>query len=357
MIAVGTPSAPSGALDLGAVTRVAQQIGAALPSDGRFRTVVVRSTVLPGTTETEVQPHLGAHGLKAGVDFGLAMNPEFLRESSSIRDFFEASRTVIGASDARAAEQVQLAYEGLEAPFVVVPIRTAEMVKYTDNAFHALKISFANEIASFARAFDVDGRQAMELMMSDDRLNISTVYLRPGFSFGGSCLPKDLRALTDRARKTDLELPLLNAALASNAAHFERGVAMVEAAGGRRISLLGLTFKSATDDLRESPAVSLAERLIGRGYQLQIFDPDVSPDALRGANRAFMEEHLPHLGALLCGSLADVLDGAETVVVTKRWPEVDDLASRLGPDQRVVDLVGVPQLDTVLGERYAGIGW
>jgi GDP-mannose 6-dehydrogenase len=324
MIAVGTPSAASGALDLGAVTRVAQQIGAALPSDGRFRTVVVRSTVLPGTTETEVQPHLEAHGLKAGVDFGLAMNPEFLRESSSIRDFFEASRTVIGASD---------------------------------NAFHALKISFANEIASFARAFNVDGRQAMELMMSDDRLNISTVYLRPGFSFGGSCLPKDLRALTDRARKTDLELPLLNAALASNAAHFERGVAMVEAAGGRRISLLGLTFKSATDDLRESPAVSLAERLIGRGYQLQIFDPDVSPDALRGANRAFMEAHLPHLGALLCGSLTDVLDGAETVVVTKRWPEVDDLASRLGPNQRVVDLVGVPQLDTALGERYAGIGW
>lgn len=357
MIAVGTPSAPSGALDLDAVTRVAQQIGAALPQDGRYRTVVVRSTVLPGTTESEVQPHLESSGLAAGADFGLAMNPEFLRESSSIRDFFEASRTVIGASDARAAQQVRQAYEGLEAPFVVVPIRTAEMVKYTDNAFHAVKISFANEIAAFARAFDVDGRQAMELMMSDDRLNISTAYLRPGFAFGGSCLPKDLRALTERARKSDLDLPLLNAALASNAAQFERGVAMVGATGGRRVALLGLTFKSATDDLRESPAVNLAERLLGRGYLLQIFDPDVRPDALRGANRAFMEAHLPHLSALLCGSLADALDGAETVVVTKRWPEIDGLADVLGAQQRVVDLVGVPQLDTALGERYAGIGW
>jgi GDP-mannose 6-dehydrogenase len=358
MIAVGTPSAPSGALGLDAVTRVADQIGGALPRDGRHRTVVVRSTVLPGTTEDEVQPRLeAASGLRAGVDFGLAMNPEFLRESSSIRDFFEASRTVIGAGDPRAAQQVQQAYEGLEAPFVIVPIRTAEMVKYTDNAFHAVKISFANEIASFARTFGVDGREAMRLMMSDDRLNISTAYLRPGFAFGGSCLPKDLRALTDRARKSDLDLPLLNATLASNAAHFERGVAMVEAAGGRRVALLGLTFKSATDDLRESPAVGLAERLLGRGHQLQIYDPDVHPDALRGANRAFMEAHLPHLTALLCGSVADVVDGAETVVITKRWPELDGLAGVLDARQRVVDLVGVPQLNAALGDRYAGIGW
>ena len=286
MIAVGTPSALSGALDLTAVVRVAEEIGSALPHDGRFRTIVVRSTVLAGTTEEQVKPVLEqASGLKAGVEFGLAMNPEFLREGSSIRDFFEASRTIIGANDEHSAEQVKAAYEGLGSPFEVVPIRVAEMVKYTDNAFHATKIAFANEIASFARGHGVDGREVMRLMVADDRLNISPAYLRPGYAFGGSCLPKDLRAITDRARKTDIDLPLLNAALQSNAAHFERGARLVEEAGGRNVALLGLSFKGSTDDLRESPAVALAERLIGRGYRLAIYDPDVDPALLRGANR------------------------------------------------------------------------
>jgi GDP-mannose 6-dehydrogenase len=358
MVAVGTPSAPSGALDLTTVLRVATEIGAAWPPDGRFRTVVVRSTVLPGTTQEQVQAALeAASGMRAGADFGLAMNPEFLREGSSIRDFFEASRTIIGADDQRSADQVKAAYEGLAAPFEVVSIRTAEMVKYTDNAFHATKIAFANEIASFARAHGVDGREAMRLMMSDDRLNISTAYLRPGYAFGGSCLPKDLRAITDRARKTDVDLPLLNAALASNAAHFERGVRLVEAAGGRNVALLGLSFKSSTDDLRESPAVSLAERLIGRGYRLAIYDPDVHPELLRGANRAFIEQHLPHLVELLCHGLDDALARAETVVVTKRWPELDALGERLREGQRVVDLAGLPPQEALGTERYAGIGW
>jgi GDP-mannose 6-dehydrogenase len=358
MIAVGTPSAPSGALDLTAVLRVAEEIGAALPTDGRFRTVVVRSTVLPGTTQERVQPALeAASGMRAGVDFGLAMNPEFLREGSSIRDFHSASRTIIGADDDHSVDQVKAAYQGLPVPFEVVGIRTAEMVKYTDNAFHATKIAFANEIAAFARANGVDGREAMRLMMSDDRLNISTAYLRPGYAFGGSCLPKDLRAITDHARKTDVEVPLLDAALASNLAHFERGVRLVEAAGSRQVALLGLSFKSGTDDLRESPAVSLAERLIGRGYRLAIYDPDVHPELLRGANRAFIEQHLPHLVELLCGSLADALAGAGTVVATKRWPELDNLVSLVTDEQRVVDLVGLTGMEALGPERYAGIGW
>jgi GDP-mannose 6-dehydrogenase len=231
------------------------------------------------------------------------------------------------------------------------------MVKYTDNAFHATKIAFANEIASFARAHGVDGREAMRLMMSDDRLNISTAYLRPGYAFGGSCLPKDLRAITDRARKTDVDLPLLDAALASNAAHFERGVRLVEAAGGRNVALLGLSFKSSTDDLRESPAVALAERLIGKGYRVAIFDPDVHPELLRGANRVFIEEHLPHLVELLCASLPDALAGADTVVVTKRWPGLETLAEQLHDRQSVVDLVGIEGADALGPERYAGIGW
>ena len=236
---------------------------------------------------------------------------------------------------------MKAAYEGLDSPFEVVPIRVAEMAKYTDNAFHAVKIAFANEVASFARAHGVDGREVMRLMMSDSRLNISPAYLRPGYSFGGSCLPKDLRAITDRARKADIDLPLLNAALASNTAHFERGIRLVEEAGGRSIALLGLSFKASTDDLRESPAVALAERLIGRGYRLAIYDPDVNPGLLRGANRTFIEQRLPHLAELLCSSLDEALGEAETVVVTKRWPELDALTQTLRPGQSVVDLVGL----------------
>jgi GDP-mannose 6-dehydrogenase len=358
MIAVGTPSAPSGALDLAALIRVTEEIGAAMPLDGRFRTVVVRSTVLPGTTDAEVRPRLeSTSGARAGVDFGLATNPEFLRESSSIRDFYEASRTVIGADDDRSAQAVRDVYDGVPAPIHVVSIRTSEMVKYTDNAFHAVKIAFANEIAAFARANGVDGRDVMRVMMADDRLNISTAYLRPGYAFGGSCLPKDLRAITDRARKTDVDLPLLDAALSSNAAHFERGVRLVEATGRRSVGLLGLSFKSATDDLRESPAVGLAERLLGKGYRLSIYDEDIQPDRLRGANRAFIERHLPHLRDLLSESLDATLAASDVIVLTKLWPDVADLATRLRDDQLLVDLVGLPDGVERLGERYAGIGW
>lgn len=294
--------------------------------------------------------------MRAGVGFGLATNPEFLRESSSISDFFDASRTVIGADDDRSASMVRAVYAGLDAPVFVVPIRTSEMIKYTDNAFHAVKIAFANEIASLARASGIDGRDVMKVMMSDDRLNISTAYLRPGYAFGGSCLPKDLRAITDRARKTDVDLPLLQAALTSNATHFERGVRLVEATGRRSVALLGLTFKSSTDDLRESPAVALAERLLGKGYRLSIYDEDIRPDQLRGANRAFIDEHLPHLAQLLNESLDETLAASDVIVVTKSWPAIDRLPDRLRDDHVVVDLVGAP-FGPELGDRYAGIGW
>ncbi|MGI8830726.1 MAG: UDP-glucose dehydrogenase family protein [Candidatus Limnocylindria bacterium] len=357
MIAVGTPSAASGALDLTAVHRVAEEIGRSLPHDGRYRTVVIRSTVLPGTTDAEVRPRLEeASDMRAGVDFGLATNPEFLRESSSITDFFEASRTVIGADDERSADMLRELYSGVEAPIFVVPIRTSEMVKYTDNAFHAVKIAFANEISSFARRAGVDGRDVMKVMVADDRLNISTAYLRPGYAFGGSCLPKDLRAITDRARKSDVDLPLLNAALASNVAHFERGADLIAETGRRRIGLLGLSFKSSTDDLRESPAVALAERLLGKGYQLSIYDADIHPERIRGANRAFIDQHLPHLGELLSESLDATLSASEVVVVTKRWPEIDRLPEVLRDDQVVIDLIGLP-FGAEMGGRYSGIGW
>lgn len=358
MVAVGTPSAPSGALDLSAVLRVCADVGRALPNDGRFRTVVIRSTVLPGSIEKHIRPALEqAADRTGGTHFGLATNPEFLRESSSIRDFFEATRTIIGADDERSGEMVKQAYQGVVAPTFLVPIRTAELAKYTDNAFHAVKIAFANEIASLARRFEIDGRDVMRLMAADDRLNISTAYLRPGYAFGGSCLPKDLRALTDRARKSDLDLPLLSAALPSNIAHFERGVAMVEASGRRRVGILGLSFKPSTDDLRESPGVALAERLLGRGYALSIYDEDVRPDTLRGANRAFIDEHLPHLGRLLSESLDATVTASDVLVITKIWPAIEHLPERLRSDHVVVDLAGVAWEPDEMPAEYAGIGW
>ena len=357
LVAVGTPSTASGALDLAAVERVCEEVGGALPHDGRFRVVVIRSTVLPGTIDAVVRPVLErASALSAGSDFGLATNPEFLREGSGVADFFAASRTVIGADDEASADLLRRLYADVRAPTHVVPIKVAEMAKYTDNAFHAVKIAFANEVASFARCFGVDGREVMELMAADDRLNISAAYLRPGFAFGGSCLPKDLRALDERARKADLELPLLHSALTSNRAHFERGVRLVEEAGGRRVAIIGLSFKADTDDLRESPAVALAERLLGRGYRLSIFDEDVHREALRGANRAFIEDQLPHLGELLSDSLDASIADSDVIVVTKRSPSLDRLPALLRGDQTVVDLVGFPW-DPKRPGRYLGIGW
>jgi GDP-mannose 6-dehydrogenase len=337
---------------------VCDEIGSVLADDdGRRRTVVIRSTILPGTIHDVVVPTLEqASGRRAGTAFGVATNPEFLREGSSIRDFFEASRTIVGADDEASADPLRELYRGLPAPILVVPIRTAELAKYADNAFHAVKIAFANEMASFARRFDIDGRDVMRLLTSDDRLNISTAYLRPGYAFGGSCLPKDLRAITDRARKSDVSVPLLDAALASNRAHFERGVQLVEEVGGRAVALLGLSFKPSTDDLRESPAVALAERLLGRGYAVTIYDEDVQPDQIRGANRAFIDEHLPHVGRLLAASLEESVRAADTVVVTKA-SSAAGVPRLLTDHQTVVDLVGVPWAAELPPERYRGIGW
>jgi GDP-mannose 6-dehydrogenase len=358
MVAVGTPSTAAGGLDLSAVERVCGEIGQSLAVDGKFRTVVIRSTVLPGTTDEVVRPILEhTSGKKAGRDFGLATNPEFLREGSGVSDFFDASRTVIGADDERSAEAVKRVYEGLDAPIFEIALRTSELVKYTDNAFHAMKIAFANEIASFARHHHVDGREVMRLMTADPRLNISASYLRPGFAFGGSCLPKDLRALVNRADERALDLPLLSATLASNAAHFDRGFELIESTGERDIGLLGLSFKRDTDDLRESPAVALAERLLAKGYRLSIYDEDVHPRALRGANRSFIERHLPHLRELLSESLDATLASARVVAITKTWPAIAELPSRLRRDQIVVDLVGVPWPPGRFEGKYVGIGW
>ncbi|MBA3433789.1 MAG: nucleotide sugar dehydrogenase [Actinobacteria bacterium] len=358
MVCVGTPSASNGSPSLDAIERVAASIGAALPLRQERHTVVVRSTVLPGTTEQVVLPLLEREsGRRAGRDFGLVVNPEFLREGVAIADFDDPPKTVVGELDPASGDAVAALYEGLDAPLFRLPLRVAETIKYADNAFHALKIAFANELGAFCRAFDVDSHDVMRVFLADRKLNVSEAYLRPGFAFGGSCLPKDLRALVHAARRADVDLPLLESVLPSNALHLRRTVDVVLALGRRRIGLLGLAFKPGIDDLRESPLVELAEALVGKGYDLRIYDPAVSISRLVGANRDYMVEHLPHLSELLVESVDDVMAHAEVCIVGAASPEaIEAIANAENRD--IVDLVRLPDAaERRGGERYVGVAW
>lgn len=358
LICVGTPSNGNGSLDVTALERVARTIGAALGKIEHRHTVVIRSTVLPGTTEQVVRPLLEeASGRVAGRDFGLAVNPEFLREGSSIADFGDPPKTVVGELDEASGDAVSALYESTPGPFFRVPLRVAEMVKYVDNAFHALKITFANEIGAVCRAFDLDSHDVMPIFRSDTKLNVSAAYLSPGFAFGGSCLPKDLRALVHAARRADLDLPLLENVLPSNERHLQRSIELITARGRRRIGIFGLSFKPETDDLRESPLVELSEHLLGKGYDLKIYDPGVSLARLVGANREYIESRIPHLSALLTSSVEEVMGHAEVCVIGAARPEtIAALASSNG--RRIVDLARLPDAaDRREGANYVGIAW
>jgi GDP-mannose 6-dehydrogenase len=357
LICVGTPSRDNGSLSTDAVERVSATIGRGLRGTSSRHTVVLRSTSLPGTAEEVVGAIVASEsGLEPGAGFGLAMNPEFLREGSSLDDFFVPSKTVIGELDGRSGAPLVELYADIAAPLHRVPLRVAEMVKYADNAFHAVKIGFANEIGTVCRALGVDSHAVMDVFLSDTKLNISRAYLRPGFSFGGSCLPKDLRALVYAARREDLELPLLANVLVSNERHLQRTLDVIVASGRRKVGLVGLSFKPGTDDLRESPLVELAERLLGKGFELMIFDPVVSYSQLVGANREYVEAHLPHLSKLLATSLDDVLRHAEVCVVGLQVPEL--AGWRPHEHQILVDLVrleGAAELRAHKG--YIGVAW
>jgi len=357
LICVGTPGDAGGSLDLSHVARCAREIGRGLDADP-WRVVVVRSTVLPGSVEGVVVPALEeASGLVAGRDFGVAMNPEFLRESTSLEDFYDPPVTVIGALDERSAGRVSALYEFLRAPVVVTELRSAEMIKYANNAFHALKVSFANEIGAVCKALGVDGHGVMDVLCMDRKLNLSPYYLRPGFAFGGSCLPKDLRALARRARTLDVEVPVLQSILPSNRLHLERAVADIQRSGCRRIAILGLSFKAGTDDLRESPMVVLAETLIGKGFELRIHDRSVSVARLVGANREYIEREIPHLASLMTGTLDEALDHAELIVVGNRGAEFADLLGRDLGGRRVYDLVRLDGAPGASPDDYEGICW
>lgn len=358
LVCVGTPSAPNGSLSTVYLERVAEQIGEVLRNQGNRHTVVFRSTMLPGTCAQLLVPALErASGLRAGADFGVAVNPEYLREGSSVRDFHEPPKTVIGEWDVASGDVVAALYDRLPGQVFRVPITTAEMTKYVDNAFHALKIGFANEVGALCRALDLDSHRVMDIFLADRKLNVSPAYLRPGFAFGGSCLPKDLRGLVYAARRADVILPILEHVLPSNSEHISRAFDAVVATGRRRIGLFGLSFKPGTDDLRESPLVELAERLLGKGYDLRIYDPNVCVSRLLGANREYMEQRLPHLGTLLTDSAEDVMAHAEVCVVGRVDDAVLTLLDDPG-DRDVVDLVRLPDAGIRrTGEGYVGLGW
>lgn len=355
-VCVGTPSRRNGSLDTSAVERVCEEIGAAVAGRDRPYTVVIRSTILPGTMRNVVIPALtrtagGTERLR------IANNPEFLRESTAVYDYDNPPKTVVGADDPEVAAEVLGLYAGLPGPKIAARLETAEMVKYADNVWHATKVAFANEIGNLAKAVGVDSWEVMDIFCQDTKLNISPYYLRPGFAFGGSCLPKDVRALTFKGRDLDLDLPLMNALLPTNARQVERALEIVAAKGVRDIAFLGISFKAETDDLRESPQVALVERLIGKGYNLRIYDRNVHLARLMGANRAYIEGVIPHIADILSDDLAAVLGHGALVIIGNPAPEFRGLAPLLRPDQSVLDLVRVPGLRDALGARYDGINW
>lgn len=357
-VCVGTPSSPNGSQDLAAVRRVMTEIGAALARKQGPHTIVLRSTVQPGTLEGVVRPLLEEQsGRRSDGDFALCFQPEFLREGSSIKDYDNPPLTLIGAREPAAAARVREVFGHLPCELIVTSIGVAELMKFACNAFHALKVTFANEMGRVAQAVGVDGREVMDLICRDRRLNISPAYLKPGFAFGGSCLPKDLRALNYLAKTRDLTLPMLGSVLGSNRAHVDHGLEMVMAPGVRRVSMLGLSFKSGTDDLRESPLVAAAERLIGKGYQLKIYDPEVNLSRLLGANKRFIEETIPHIATLLVSDARRAVEDAETVLVSIGGEDIIAALAEHGNESlTVVDLVGLPR-SAIRCARYRGICW
>ncbi|MFE3290960.1 nucleotide sugar dehydrogenase [Rhodococcus sp. NPDC059234] len=359
IVCVGTPSAPGGGLSTHYLERATDDIGAALAVKSGFHVVVYRSTMVPGTCADVLIPRLeAASGKRVGVDFGVCVNPEFLREGTSVKDFLDPPKTVVGESDARSGGTVMALYDGLAGPRFQVPIAVAEMVKYVDNSFHALKVGFGNEIGAICASLGLDSHAVMDVFLADTKLNLSGAYLRPGFAFGGSCLPKDVRALMHTARIHDVEVPMLANVLVSNETHLRRAVDQVIALGRRRIGIFGLSFKPGTDDLRESPMVELAERLIGKGYDVRICDANVALSVLVGANRAYIDELLPHIGEILTDDVDQVLEHAEVLIAGSRDAAVVAAVDRATTRHIVVDLVRLPGAEERrTQDRYVGLGW
>ncbi len=357
LICVGTPSNANGSLDLTYIKRVCQEIGAALEKKRERHVVVIRSTMLPGTIESVVVPTLEVYsGKKAGRDFGVCINPEFLREGTSLKDFYAPPFTLIGADDEDVVASVRRLYAGVDAPLYAIGVKAAEMVKYTCNCFHALKVSFANEIGNICKELAIDSHQVMDVFCQDTKLNLSPYYLKPGFAFGGSCLPKDLRAIAYKAKELDVDVPVLSTIMQSNRQQIERAVEMVLSTGRKRVGVLGFSFKAGTDDLRESPVVALIETLIGKGMRMAIYDRDVSLARLFGANKEYIEREIPHISQLMRDSIADVIADSEVIVIGNKAEEFRQLDTQFRSDQIVIDLVRLFD-GRVSDGSYQGICW
>jgi GDP-mannose 6-dehydrogenase len=357
LICVGTPSQTNGNLDLRYIRRVCEQIGLALKDKAAWHTVVIRSTILPGTMHEIVIPALEqTSGKQAGIDFGVCHNPEFLREGSAVKDFHCPPKTVIGELDEASGDLLAKLYVGIPGPLIRTDLKTAEMVKYVDNSWHALKIGFANEIGNLCKSFGIDAHDVMKIFCKDQKLNISSAYLSPGFAFGGSCLPKDLRALGYQAKMHDLQLPILDSILSSNELQVARGLRLIMAKGHKKVGILGFSFKAGTDDLRESPVIEVIERLIGKGYDLCLYDKNVNIASLVGGNRDFILNRIPHISRLMVGGIDEVLEHAQTVVIGNKDPDFQHVPERLREDQVLVDFVRVSARRSEEG-KYDGICW
>src|SRR6185436_5034245 len=356
-VCVGTPSLPNGGIDLKYIKRVCEQIGKTLAAHAGAPVIVMRSTMLPGTMREVVIPILEKFsGKKAGEEFGLCINPEFLREGTAVHDYYHPPKTVIGQINKASGDLVATLYAKIPGPTIRTDIETAEMVKYADNCWHALKVGFANEVGSLCKSLEVDAHKVMQIFCQDQKLNLSPYYLKPGFAFGGSCLPKDLRALLYKAKMLDVQLPILASVLPSNQLQIERGIQAVVEKGNKKIGILGFSFKAGTDDLRESPMVELTERLIGKGYDLRIYDRSVSLACLHGANKDYILNKIPHISRLMVPSIDEVLAHAQTLVIGNAAPEFADVPKRIGEGQTIIDFVRVCDSRTIVGV-YEGLCW
>ncbi len=356
-VCVGTPSQLNGNLDFKYLRNVCERIGRAINDKDDRHVIVIRSTCLPGTIKNVVIPSLeDASGKKAGKDFGVCNNPEFLREGTAVYDFYNPPKTVFGETDVKSGDKLASLYSKIDAPLIRTDLEVAEMVKYTDNIWHALKVGFGNEVGNICKALGIDSHKVMDIFCKDTKLNISPNYLKPGFAFGGSCLPKDLRALTYKARQLDLNLPILNAILPSNEIQIEHGLQMIMNKNNKKVGFLGFSFKAGTDDLRESPIVELIERLIGKGYDIRLYDRNVNLASLVGANRDYILNHIPHISKLMVKSINEVLSFAETVVIGNNASEFKNVFNKIKEEQVVVDLIRIID-STKSKDQYDGICW
>jgi GDP-mannose 6-dehydrogenase len=358
IVCVGTPSNNNGSLTLSYIERVSMHIGAAIKEKDNYFTVVIRSTIFPGTIENTIIPILEKESCKkVGKDFGVSMNPEFLREGSSVYDFYNPPKIVVGEFDAKSGEQIIELYKSIDTTLVRTNIKSSEMIKYADNSFHALKVVFANEIGNICKKLSIDSHEVMDIFCLDEKLNLSPYYLKPGFAFGGSCLPKDLRVINYEAKQMDLNTPVLNSILDSNIKQIQLVVDKLINFKGSVLGFMGLSFKGGTDDMRESPLVEVIETMLGKGFSIKIFDRNVSVAKLIGANKEYIEKEIPHISSLLCSSPEELIKGSDVIIFGNHGEEFEDALALINKDQVVIDLVRIVNASTDNMGEYHGISW